>query len=66
MNSQRVQSFACSAAERMELGMSSPLRPEMAIGYRKIVAKLVGSNIRSDSLAFLKYELETLTSSFTR
>jgi hypothetical protein len=49
----------------MELGMSSPLRPEMAIGYRKIVAKLVGSNIRSDSLAFLKYELETSTSSFT-
>jgi hypothetical protein len=46
--------------------MSSPLRPENAIGNKKAVTKNIGVAARTKVLVFLKNELETSTSSSTR
>ena len=50
MNSQRVQPFVCKTAERMELGMSSPLKPDWEIGSRKNATKVVGTTARKNTL----------------
>jgi hypothetical protein len=65
MYSQGVQPLICKWADRIELGMSSPLRPDSAIGNKNITAKNVGSVTRRNDMTFSKYEANSSDSSRT-
>jgi hypothetical protein len=61
MYSHRDQSLIRRTADRMELGMSSPLRPDRTIGYKNETVKMIGNVTNKSRTVNLKWELATFT-----